>query len=348
MKKVIKTMIILAVLLSMAMDTFALSLLRPYGFTLPLEEFASDPSDFSNDIYAVLIGHTLSFSNGMLNITSNQTDNLSTFNFGGKNGVGSTLAVAPTGGKQVSRFTFSLTKSATFDNRYGTAGENLDCNAFVLVGGNWVSFRMKGTAFNDNNYTVTLNWGGPDSDGETALNLTYGQMYTLIFEMNVIEAKASMRLEDANGTLLGAKYATTGVAAARNGFRFRVRDDFDIKVSEVSSYREAYLVKDLTVTQNGDNIDVSVNMASDCTIRENLYGAALTAPILLVGQFDSEDRLLSYTITEPTLSARDASSTEVVYSPITKSIEKHRDFHHAKACVWSDMEDMLSYCGMAQ
>ena len=350
MKKVANIVLVLVFLLVMATDAFALSLLRPYGFTLPMEEFAKSPSAFANDIYNVLNAHTVSFEDDMLKLTSKGTDSMTTFNFGGKDATGTNTSVAPTGGKQVSRITFSISKSDVyFDNNFATAFETVDCNAFVNVGGTWYTFRLKGYTFRDTDYIVKLNWGGPDSDGETAIApLNYDELYTVIFEADVEQGKASMRVEDANGNVLGKKYAESGVLAARNGFRFRVRDDFDAKISEVSIFREAYLVKDLTVEEIDDNIEVSVYMANDCTERKSLYGEILSAPILLVGQFDSEDRLLEFNITEPQLEQRVATSTALEYTLVTDSLTKHKNFHHAKACVWSDLEEMLSYCGMAQ
>ena len=349
MKRIVKLLASLTVIMLVTTNVFAISLLRPYGFTLPLEEYASNPTGYNNEMYSQLSVHNLSYSDEVLNVTSKGGDAMTAFYFGGKKTNGDDVVVAPTTGRQVSKITFSLSKSEDFfDNKYGSGFETIDCNAFIKVAGNWVTFRVKGYTFKETEYIVKLNWGGPDGGAEKEIPpLQYDEMYTIVFETDIPNHTASMRVEDAEGNILGAKYSnSTDIQAARNGFRFRVRDDFDMKFKEVSSYRESFLVNGLTATDNADTIDISVNMANDCTVRETFYGSAHSAPVLVVGQFDIEDRLLSYTTITPDLPARNATSDSAEYTIVETSAEKAKGFHHAKVCVWSDMEDMLSYCDM--
>lgn len=339
MKRFIRTSVIALAMMTVTVNAFAFSFINPYGFNLPLEDFAENADRYKNDVN-IIANHTASYEDGALKLTSNGTG-ISAYYFGGLEFNGTKNTVADAGGKQINRLTYSLAKSEHYDGLSQT-GDTYDCNTFVYANGSWQNFRFKGEAAGADSYSAHINWSGGGSPLVIS-NLKYDEYYTVIVEADVINQCASMRLEDGSGEILGAKYAE-GVTAVRNGFRFRSEADYDFKIKEASSYREAYLLKNFELKQDGGTLKASADIASDCTQR-SMFGDMPKAPLVIIGQFDSEDRLLGYDIKTADIPQKAVSAQENEYTSVAASVEKHRDFDHAKAMVVTDSENFLAMCG---
>lgn len=341
LNKFIKTVATAAIAFSISTNVFAMSFANPYGYNLPLKDFAANPDGFKSDMN-VVSNHDISYESDVLNLIS-KGSGMSFFYLGGQGQNGDTKVSADSHNKEINTFTYSLTKSEHYDGLSPT-GDTYDCNTFVNVNGSWQNFRFKGEIAGPDSYSAHINWSGGGSP-LIIRDLSYDEFYSVIVEADIEGKYASMRLEDAQGNILGVKYAEgINITAVRSGFRFRTEEDYNFKIKEMSSLRETYILKNFDLTKDGNTVTATIDVAADCTQR-SINGEMPAAPSLFIGQFDSEDRLLGYEIKTAELSSKAASADSAAFETFTASVVKHRDFDHAKAMLVTNGEDFLPLCG---
>ena len=69
LNKFIKTVATAAVALSISTNVFAMSFANPYGYNLPLKDFAANPDGFKSDMN-VVSNHDISYESDVLNLIS--------------------------------------------------------------------------------------------------------------------------------------------------------------------------------------------------------------------------------------------------------------------------------------
>ncbi len=344
-KKIFSALVSTVVLMS-AVSASAMSLLQPYGYSMPIEKLAQNPADstLTNESYIALTSHNVSLDGTDVVMTGNSSDGMSDIAFGGLGYNGDTYTVKPSNGKVVNKIQFALSASDVYINGGGYKTEHGEIYTFAHFANadNVVGMRLTYVWLPSarNRIQAIFRFG---SEQTAAFELTQGEMYTLTWEFDVPNDTVTVKLTDSHNQVIKTETRRgLGISYVRNGFRFRLTNCYDARVREMSTYRETFIIKNETFT-NSDTITASISAASDCTERAAYGKLITTSPTIMLGQFDAENRMLGYDVKNITISGADKNATTPDFKTITASVAKKADYSRAYACIWTGEEEMIPY-----
>ena len=325
----------------------AMSFVQPYGYTVPLEQVVSRPKSFESECYAQTKG-IYEYDGENLTVTgdANAMDCI----YVGGNGYGGNIYTQPLNhGRQESKVTLSLTKGKYFGNsELGYTLENMDYYGFYYTSGSAGSspfgFKLY-YATADSDYCYFQARMG--SQNVTGIRVDYGVKYTYTLQCDVQAKTLRAILTSEDGTVVtDITEPVANLTGCQNGFRFRLSNTFDALVSEMSTVRDAFVVKDRTIESDGTNITAKVDVAPNAVARSAYGDFPSATPLLLVGEFDSENRMTSFATDSQSVAAPSDFSADPEYVTLSATLPITRNGAYANACLWSDMDTMLSYGDM--
>lgn len=324
----------------------AMTLIQPYGYSMPIETLAQNPSaqELTAESFIALGNHNVSLDGKDMVMTGNNSDGMSCISLGGKGYSGDELLVKPANGKQINKMVFSVSASNVYINNGGYTAERGDISGYAFINGKYTSVGMnfdyiwKPSENNKVQAAFVLPAGNSQS-----FSLNQGEMYTLITEFDVPNDIIKIRITDSHNQLIKSETRQNlGMKYVRNGYRFRASNILDVRVREMSTMRETFIIKNETFT-NADSISASVSVASDCTERA-AYGTLIkNSPKIILGQFDSENRMLNYESKSINITGASKDDTEPKFETISVSVPKKAEYDHAYACIWTNDTDMIPY-----
>lgn len=346
MKKLVKriTAFICAVTTASAMGisaNAAMSLFQPYGYSMPLETLAKNSSSLGSQNFISIPGET-SYDdvNGFCYIP-NASSNL-TLTLGGIGYSGETLTAAVSNGKLKTTLTYSL-KPSENPNQDKNPVEYLDFRQFVKYNDTYTHVGFKYHYKTDSSYQVNLD-DGLGGKSKTVI-LDYDKLYRYICEIDVLEGTIYQCFKDYETGNVIADRTLTGyeIGAARNGARFRSFSMWDLKIKEYSCYRETFITKNERITADETAVNAQFDVSVDCS-ENSTYGELNTkSPVLVLCQYDKNNRLLSYDMQTIKLKAKSLSADTLTYETVTATVAKNRYYDHAAAYIWNNEDDMYAY-----
>lgn len=339
--KLIAAMMCAAVVTAAAgISVCAAELFSPYGYSLPLETLASDPYSLNDQNYISGINGTASYDdvNGFSFVPS--SDSAMFLILGGKNYAGTDFTEAQSAGRLNTKIIFSLKKSDN-PNQSVNPIEYLDFSNYLTLDGKDKSVGFKYYYSWDTYYQVNLNGL---NQSVLSGNIYFGKFYIYTCEINVPDGTVYQCIRDYETEEIIAQLTTSGnISAARNGAMARFFSMWDVGIKEFSCYRETFLVKNEKIATDEDTITAQFDVALDCS--ENMvYGRLDTkSPVLVLCQYDKNNRLLSYDIQKTALKPKALNATDNTFATITASVEKSRYYDHAAAYIWNNEDDMFAY-----
>ena len=344
-KKIISALVSTVVLMS-AVSASAMSLLQPYGYSMPIEKLAQNPSDsaLTNESFIALPNHNVSLDGTDLVMTGNSSDGMSDIAFGGQGYNGNEYTVKPSNGKMINKMQFTLSASNVYINGSGYTNEPADIYTFVNYGGkdNEVGIKISYVWKPSERAYVQaiMRFGSYES---ATFELKQSEMYTLIWEFDIPNDAMTVKLIDSHNQIVKTETKNgLGMNYVRNGYRFRLSNILNAHIREMSTYRETFIIKNETFT-NGDTITASISAASDCTERAAYGKLITTSPTIMLGQFDAENRMLGYDVKNIAIPGADKNATTPDFKTITASVAKKADYSRAYACIWTGEEEMIPY-----
>lgn len=347
MKKFIKriTALICAAAASSALviNANAASFFQPYGYSLPLETLANDSASLSSQNYISGLTGTASYDpqNGFFHSPSSDTGLF--IILGGQGYSGETLTEAVSAGKLNTTITFSLAPSSN-PNQPAKPVEWLDFRQYIKPVGQ--DYGVLGFKFYYNYgtyYEVNMDYLGGES--MSVSKLYFGKFYTYTCEIDVTEGTVRQCFKDyETGNVLADRTLTgLNLEAARNGARARFFAMWEVGIKEFSVYREAFLIKNEQINADETTVTAQFDVANDCS-ENTAYGKVDAAsPVLVLCQYDKNNRLLSYDTQKITLKPKALSATANTYETVTAEVEKSRYYDHAAAYIWNNEDDMFAY-----
>lgn len=347
MKKLIKQiavfMCMAAAAAAFSINASAASLFQPYGYSLPLEALVNDPSSLSdqNFIYGYAGKMEYDDKDGFRYYPTG--DSTLFMIMGGKQYSGEDLTEAVSAGRLNTTITFSLERSKN-PNQPQNPVEWLDFRQYIKIAEK-KDYQVVGFRFYypfDTTYAVAMDYlEGSDK----YVNLSYGKFYTYMCEIDVTEGTIRQSFKDyetgdviADRTLKGLN-----LEAARNGARARFFAMWDVGIKEFSCYRETFVIKNEQITADDKNLTAQFDVALDCS-ENTAFGKLNTAsPVLVLCQYDKNNRLLNYDIQNVNLKPKALSATANTYETVTATVAKSRYYDHAAAYIWNNEDDMYAY-----
>ena len=338
---------IMAVMLTAKVS--AMTLVQPYGYSMPIETLAQNPSarELTDESFIGLENHKISLDGKDMVMTGNSSDGMSCISLGGKGYNGDDILVKPANGKLINTLVFSVSASDVYINNGGYTAEKGDIYSFAFINGKYVSVGMNfGYLWKPSERKkIQANFVLPSGNSQN-FELDQGEMYALVTEFDVPNDTIKIKITDSHNRLVKTETRQNlGMKYVRNGYRFRASNILDVRVREMSTMRETFIIKNETFT-NADSISASVSVASDCTERA-AYGTLIKdSPKIILGQFDNENRMLNYESKSINLTGVSKDNTEPKFETISVSVPKKPEYDHAYACVWTNDTDMIPYRNM--
>ncbi len=346
--------ICLAVAAVFGTNAMAVDLIEPYGFSAPFSEISEDsameiPSSFT-DMVGVDIVHTKQYDpeTGALRLTGTM-GNMSWLYAGAKNRVGADFIQPHSLGKTKNSVTFKVDvseKRKRGESCYEL--EKFDILQSVTIGGTETNYVLRSgymvyeeSGHWADQFTANIGQSGADM---TEITLLYDTFYTFTAETDVRAGTVRINVTDENGAVVGEReYEGLFIDNSYGGIRVRLSDFLDAEIKDISCYRDMFVITEpLQITESDGMLTATVSIAEDAG---NACGEpAAESPMLLIGQYDSDNRLISFqTQTVPT-EYRSTSSTSLDEKQLSVSLEKNRDFDHAVAYLWTNENECLAYC----
>lgn len=344
MKKLIKitTTFVCALTAALAIGISAnAAIFEQYGYSLPLETLANNPGSLNSQNYISLPGDTSYDDVNGFCFTPTSSSN-AVFTMGGTGYSGETLNTAVSNGKIKTVLTYSL-KPSDNPNQNSNPVEYLDFRQFVKYNDAYTTVGFKHHYKTDSQYQVNFD-NGLGAPIQT-VSLNYDKFYTYICEIDVINNTIYQCFKDyENGNIISDRTLTGyDITAVRNGARFRSFSMWDLKMKEFSCYRETFITKNEQITDVGTEIKAQFEVAIDCS-ENSAYGELnKTSPVLVLCQYDRNNRLISFDVKSADLTAKSVSADTLSYTMVTASVEKSRYYHHAAAYIWNNEDDMYAY-----
>lgn len=326
-------------------NAFAMSFVQPYGYSVPLDLLSSNDSDVSDQCYVGVNCHTQELIGDKLAWTG-ANRGMSCVYVGGKAYGGTTLTQPLGRGKQRSTATVSFNKGTYFGNsELGYTNENMDATSYYYVDGDTA---VKNFGFKINYATVSDDFcyasATVGSQSATGIRLDYGTEYTISLEIDVPNEKLTASIVNSYGdSVANISDTVSGLESCQNGFRFRFSNTFDVLISELSTVRDTFLTKNISLAKDETSVTASVDVAADVVYRAG-YGPALPkTPLLLLGEFDAENKMTAYASDSKDAVAPEAMDAEPTYITLSATLPLSGSGDYANACLWTDIDTMLSY-----
>lgn len=339
-------------LLCMIMTCAALSagaaaaeLFQPYGYSLPPEAMANNPSSLNEQNYISGLDRGKSEYDAQNGFKFSPSGDAGLFVIlGGKGYSGENLTQAVSAGKMKTTLTFSIDKSDN-PNKPTNPVEWLDIRSYVKQSGK--DYEVVGVKYFyawDTYYAVDMD--GLGRSAVRADKLYFGRFYTYTIEFDVTKGNIYQSIKDYETGNLIAERTLTGLSleAARNGARARFFPMWDVGIKEFSCYRETFLVKNEQITADSSSVTASFDAALDCSENTDYGKLDSASPVLVLCQYDKNNRLLSYKVSSVKLTQKTLSTVENDYKTVTATVEKSRYYDHAAAYIWNNEDDMFAYC----
>lgn len=347
MKKLFKTIPALLGALMLFQSACAMSFVQPYGYSVPLDLLAAEDKSATTESYAQY-RHSQQYDGSEL-VWTGDANGMTSVYVGGLGYNGENLTQPLNRGKQSTTATFELSKGKYFgDSEHGYTLENMDLYGFYFTEGDSTQrpFGYKvyyAVAADDFCYAQTRTSG----DSQTGIRLDYGVKYTVKLETDVPAKTIHMSITDESGRVISdITDNIPNLASCRNGFQFRLSNTFDARISELSTVRESFVVKNRTISKDDGGITASAEVAPNAVAR-SAYGSFPTStPSLLLGEFDSENRMTAFAGDSKSVSPPSNFEAEPNYVTLSATLPVSRSGAYANACLWSDMDSMLSYGDM--
>lgn len=346
---------IICLLAAMVFGTNAMAsvdLIEPYGFSAPLSDISEDsqvevPSSFT-DMVGIEMVHTKWYDaeEGVLKLKGTM-GNMTWLYAGAKSRVGADFIQPHSLGKTHNSITFKFNiseKKKRGDSCYEI--EKFDICQTVTIDGVETNFMLSPVYMDYQESGVwaeqfTVKMGDSST---TEMTLQYDTFYTFTVDTDVQAGIVEMTVTDENGGVIAEQYYEgLNIDNVFGGIRLRLSDFIDADIKNISCYRDMFVITEpLQITESDGMLTATVSIAEDAG---NACGEpAAESPILLIGQYDIDNRLISFqTQTVPT-EYRSTSSTSLDEKQLSVSLEKNRDFDHAVAYLWTNENDCLAYC----
>ena len=348
MKKLFKTIPALLGALMLFQSACAMSFVQPYGYSVPLDLLTSENNKSVTEENYVRYCHSRQYDGGEL-VWTGDSNGMSCVAVGGLGYNGESLTQPLNYGKQSSTATFVLNKGKYFsDPEHGYQTEHMDLYTFFFTEGDssQKAFGYKvyyALADDDGCYAQTRTSG----DSQSGIRINYGVKYTVKLEADVPAKTMHMSITDENGKVISdITDNIPNLASCRNGFRFRLSNTYDARISELSTVRESFIVKNRTISKDDGGITASAEIAPNVVARSAYGSFPKSTPSLLLGEFDSENRMTAFAGDSKSVPVPSNFEAEPNYVTLSATLPVSRSGAYANACLWSDMDSMLSYGDM--
>lgn len=327
----------------------AVDFIEPYGFSVPLSDVSENPSDELPASFTNLVGvdvvHKMQYdpAASTLKIIGDR-GNMSWLYAGAKDRLGQSFLQPNSLGKVKNSVTFKFNVSEKKKN----GGSCYEIEKFDICQQATVNGEKKDYMLYHGYMTYAENgWWATNYEanfGGSKYNLLYDTFYTFTSEADVRADTLNFCLTAEDGTVVLQKtYSDIGLENVYGGIRIRFSDFLDVEIKEMSCWRDTFAITEpLRISEEDGKITASVSLAQDAG---NAHGEPASAsPLLLIGQYAADNRLISYSKQSVPTEYRGEASTGLDIKNLSVTVDKHRDFDHAAAYLWTNENDCLAYC----